>query len=366
VNTSSFVFLLLAGLATDPPANPAPVEPVASAERTTASLVAEPAPPVFAATPISVPLAETPATLRRQEVLAKDLADLVAMIGGRWDNDSQAFFEPELGVPPELRRQRVHALVRPLPEVIFGKPAFFVEHRSGSETGAVLRQRVWTFSVDGPRDGVRMDVLAPGPDTVLSEIWTRPEAMAGLSAAGFADVSGCDVLWRRRGGGFSGETRPGGCRITSATGTGSVTLSERHDLTSGVWDVRDMGVDERGQRLFGAEDGRPSRFERAVSYACWAGLVGDGAPPVATGLTIHDRGGEVQVGDPANGGYRVRLRTVEWPFGTNRPSLTLYLFTAPGEIAEAYAWADPGANRIAINLRTMQASCTRSTETLWE
>jgi hypothetical protein len=323
-------------------------------------------PPVPAPSAVPVPLQADPDLHRRDEVLAKEMADLAAMIAGRWDNDGQAFFEPELGIPAAQRRQRVHALVRPLPDTAFGKPAFLVEHRGGGERGTVLRQRVWTLSIDRARDGIRMDVLAPAPETDLREIWTRPEALAALGPAGFSEVGGCDILWRRRGGGFSGETRPGGCRITGATGTGSVVLSERHDLTDSIWDVRDMGVDENGQRVFGAEDGRPTRFDRAVSYACWAGRVGEGAPPVATGLSIHDRGGEVRVGDPASGGYRVRLRTVEWPFGNNRPSLTLYLLTAPGESAEAYAWADPGANRIAISLRAMQASCTRSTETIWD
>ncbi|MCU0882666.1 MAG: chromophore lyase CpcT/CpeT [Hyphomonadaceae bacterium] len=348
------------------PAKADPAPPAAS----TPAPVEAPAVPAPSAGPapiaVPVPLQSDPSGHRRNDVLAKDLADLAIMLAGRWDNDSQAFFEPELGIPASQRRQRVHALVRPLPEAVFGKPAYLVEHRGGGERGAVLRQRVWTLSVDAARDGIRMDVLAPLPDTDLDEVWTRAEALSGLASSGFSEVGGCDILWRRRGAGFSGETRAGGCRITGATGTGSVILSERHDLSAGVWDVRDMGVDDSGQRVFGAEDGRPTRFDRAVSYTCWAGVVSAGAPPVATGLTIHDRGGEFRVGDPAEGGYRVRLRTVEWPFGNNRPSLTLYLLTAPGETAEAYAWADPGANRIAISVRAMQASCTRSADTLWD
>lgn len=354
--TDAAVLAILSALMADPQAATPPA----------AEAVVTPA-PIAAPAPVAVPVTfnDVPSTRLRGEVLAKDMADLATMIGGRWDSDSQAFFEPELGVPESQRRPRVHALVRPLPATMFGKPAFFVEHRAGSEHGTVLRQRVWTLSVDTARDGIQMDVLAPISGVDLTEVWTRPGALEALTREGFSEVGGCDVLWRKRGGGFSGETRAGGCRVSSSTGSGSVTLTERHDLGANIWEVRDIGVDERGQRVFGSEDGRATRFDRATSYVCWAGQLGDGQPAVATGLTIHDRGGEIRVADPANGGFRVRLRTVEWPFGNNRPSLTLYLLATPGEQAEAYVWSDPGANRLAISLRTMQASCTRSNDPLW-
>ena len=52
------------------------------------------------------------------------------------------------------------------------------------------------------------------------------------------------------------------------------------------------------------------------------------------------------------------MRNVRWPYGNNRPSLVLYAYRPDKDRAVSYAWADPSAQRIGINLRWMQASCT--------
>ena len=57
----------------------------------------------------------------------------------------------------------------------------------------------------------------------------------------------------------------------------------------------------------------------------------------------------------------LRLRSVAWPPPSrNRPSLVLYVHTLdePNR-AVSYSWADPAAQLIGINLRWVQASCTR-------
>jgi len=54
----------------------------------------------------------------------------------------------------------------------------------------------------------------------------------------------------------------------------------------------------------------------------------------------------------------IKMRNVRWPYGNNRPSLVLYAYRPDEDRAVSYAWADPSAQRIGINLRWMQASCT--------
>ena len=64
--------------------------------------------------PANVPAAQSLGTALdpiRAEMLAKDLADLKTMLSGRWDNELQAFFEPELGVPATARHDRLHKIV---------------------------------------------------------------------------------------------------------------------------------------------------------------------------------------------------------------------------------------------------------------
>ena len=113
-------------------------------------------------------------------------------------------------------------------------------------------------------------------------------------------------------------------------------------------------------------DGNVTTLRRARPVTCWGSVRRD--KPKADGsedwtfqprLKIHDQGGRARIGGDGAREAVIRMRNVVWPSGNNRPSLVLYIHTpdAPDH-AVSYAWADPGAARIGINLRWVQASCT--------
>ncbi len=52
------------------------------------------------------------------------------------------------------------------------------------------------------------------------------------------------------------------------------------------------------------------------------------------------------------------MRNVRWPTGPNRNSLVLYAYRGDEGKAASYVWGEPTAERLAMNLRWMQASCT--------
>ena len=86
----------------------------------------------------------------------------------------------------------------------------------------------------------------------------------------------------------------------------------------------------------------------------------DGEWTFRRGLEIHDQGGMVwlETEEEAPQQVGIKMRNVRWPYGNNRPSLVLYAYRPDEDRAVSYAWADPSAQRIGINLRWMQASCT--------
>lgn len=128
----------------------------------------------------------------------------------------------------------------------------------------------------------------------------------------------------------------------------------------------------RGHKVEGDEltltlgDGSIRTLRRARTATCWSALLRDKRKPdgsedwsFARGLKLHDGGGRVRVEDAGAKGAVLRMRNVVWQSGPNRPSLVLYIHTPDEpERAVSYAWADPGAKRVGINLRWMQASCT--------
>lgn len=122
------------------------------------------------------------------------------------------------------------------------------------------------------------------------------------------------------------------------------------------------------------KDGTKLEFRRARPVTCWSAIAKDTKKPdgsadwfFAQNVKMHDQGGRALIGKdvPDVKPVVIRMRNVVWPpkadgsANTNRPSLVLYVHK-PDEPdrAESYVWADPGAARIGINLRWMQASCT--------
>ncbi len=113
-------------------------------------------------------------------------------------------------------------------------------------------------------------------------------------------------------------------------------------------------------------DGTTTTLRRARPTTCWAAVKRDQAKPdgsedwaFASGIKIHDQGGRARVGGDGAPAAVIRMRNVVWPSGTNRPSLVLYIHTPDAPDREvSYAWADPNAAPVGVNLRWIHAICT--------
>ncbi len=120
-------------------------------------------------------------------------------------------------------------------------------------------------------------------------------------------------------------------------------------------------------------DGQKLDMRRARPATCWVAIRKDRAKADGSedwlferNVRLHDQGGRALVGGAESGAQPVviRMRNVVWPpakdgsSAVNKPSIVLYVHKPDQpDRAESYVWADPGAARIGINLRWMQASC---------
>jgi hypothetical protein len=119
-------------------------------------------------------------------------------------------------------------------------------------------------------------------------------------------------------------------------------------------------IDEKGMIL--TTDGVTNVLRRARPFTCWASpRKADGSYAFYNDLVLHDQGGRVWIDATADHPrVGLKLRNVEWPTGVNRDSMALYTYQGTDEdYSPAYVWADPEAERLAINTRWLQASCTQ-------
>lgn len=110
-------------------------------------------------------------------------------------------------------------------------------------------------------------------------------------------------------------------------------------------------------------------LRRARSFTCWVSVRrfadrsnGEADWSFDRNLMLHDQGGRLLISPEGAPPVMLRMRNVVWPSPSpNRPSLVLYVHRPESpDRAESYSWADPDARMVGINLRWVQASCTRT------
>lgn len=307
-------------------------------------------------------------------VMTRDLADFLDWFEGRFDNDRQVFFAADLGVPEYARHERIHSVFRRVDLPAFGEHVFYVEQYSGADAGVIYRQRIYVFTPAPETGEIRLDIHAPRAPERLVGAHLDAGLLAGLTPEGATALPQCAVYWRRQENQFVGETRRGECRVVSQRSGQTLLIEDDLVLTpDAIW-IRDRAETEDGSYVYGNRAGIAHQLRRARPFLCWAAVLrgvghgesGDGVPSdrwdFRRDVFIHDQGGRAVIETDETPPRRVelRLRDVDWPDGARRGSLTLYVHEAGEDRAVSYAWGEAGAERIGINLRWLQASCTHA------
>lgn len=270
--------------------------------------------------------------------LEKDFAELVSGFDGRWDNDRHVFFAADAGMDVSQIAPSQHLQIErvdPASELV---AEFSALRTVGDEAPTRLIHR---FSIDANASAIRQAMFVPDEDGSHRSI-------------------GCDVIWARRGAQFEGRGDGEGCAALFPRPAGTAPLDLSFTLSEADYWV----TARRGDKITEA------RFRRARPFECWTAILrgaehGDSGEGMndwdfRRGVTLHDQGGEAELitDETPPRRVRLRLRNVDWPYGTNRPSLTLYVLEGESDRAVSYAWNEGDAERIGINLRWLQASCT--------
>ena len=290
--------------------------------------------------------------------LERDLPALVEMFQGQWDNAEQVGFAEELGFPDGVPPTRRHVTIRVVDAPGLGPLVLKLDEYRDNDPADAGRQRFYAFAVDADRRAIRMDSFTPPGDRLTSDA-----DIATLTREQMRRNAGCETLWRRSADQFVGWIEDDACRVRTPAGAILAINAEIVLSADQLW-MTETVRDEEGQNVLPNEPDAPVQYRRATAFTCWIAVPRQ-APQegwfFARDLAIHDQGGEVWITTdettPRNFGFR--MRNVRWPTGQNADALTLYIHDERGAPAISYAWANPDATRIGVNLRTIQGSCSR-------
>lgn len=235
------------------------------------------------------------------------LAQISALLAGRYDNDPQRYYLEGMkrgaSAPPRLHLEIRRAKENP--------NSFVIEERDGSEHSAVVRS---------------------GTLTLDNDVRTRQVVMRLDGAS-----QRCDWRWSRHNGAWLAEAVEGACQDgSSASGFAGKTL----------WlDDDELWLEGRGAAV-------PTELGRAHSHECFvAAQVRGGKPQVFMGLKTHDRGGTVDIVTKETPARKLTLtlRRGMWPSNSGNNLLELITLTVreEGQPTTAWSgWATPDSPRV--------------------
>jgi len=264
------------------------------------------------------------------DVLDKSYRLFTDLLVGDFDNQEQFYFDRRLELAESKRHRRNHLQVQ------------------ATDKAGVFRLTQTLDEADVP---AREQFLTLSPDYANHRI-----QMTFHEASDLSDDVVCTVHWRRQLNHFIADDVTGDCSKGRDFAVGELLL------TSQEFSLFDLALPaHQWTQVQGPE--ATYRNHKAREFTCWMSVTHrDGKATFKQGLKILDQGGRVWLtsdeAEPQTAG--IKMRRVRWPTGTNADSLVLYAHRPGEERAVSYTWGHVDAERIAMNLRWIQASCTLS------
>jgi len=283
-----------------------------------------------------------------ETMLERAYRDFKAFLEGEFDNQEQYYFDRNLELPLAERHPRNHLRIVSIGEAA-GVALFHFKQYLDDNLDEPIRDQLVATSLTDQSNAIRMDIF-PQPERWASGSWRQDDLGTPL----------CSIEWRPVLDHFVGRMISTSCddgseQALSARDPVMLSASEFSIFNWGLDAVNDSGVEIPSTRF---------RNRKARVFDCWMSVTHrDGeSSTFRSGLKILDQGGRLWLDseeeNPLTAG--IKIRRVRWPTGNNRDSLVLYAHRPGEEKAVAYTWGDVDAERIAMNLRWMQASCTLS------
>jgi hypothetical protein len=301
----------------------------------------------------------------------RNLRVMAELLPGLYDNVNQSYFDSRRKLPQADRHPRMSTTITRIEAPAFGRYAFLWVSRTETDKGPSMSWRIATLSA------------GPGADELTLRHYLRmqgeitPAEFATLRPADLQRTEGCDYTFKRRADHYRGLQGAKSCKF-EWDGESVYTDNEISLSPTSLWFHDHKWVIKTGRRISGVGSGEPFWLERARVFHCYADVPGVGGGVDVPferfdNILLSDKGGTHWFRSsavPARGlesrQIALNLRAVTWHLlneandNFNRNSLVLSVLERlpDGSIKEhGYAFTDPNAERIAINLKWMLGNC---------
>lgn len=313
------------------------------------------------ATPFA--LAEKPP--QYEEPVLKDLQQFVALYTGEFDNYTQVYFEENgfLEQVPEEKHSRIYQSRHRVNAPELGELVLYEETHSGENLEKLYRQRIVLLETEKDTRTIKTRHFAlKQPERYR----TQNHQLQDFSDLKPNDLTAlgqdCGTVWRKSAAQFIGRIESGRCKIASKhQGKTRFILFDGVVAENEYWAL-EGGIEENGDFAFGRKDGIAYQYRRATPYTCWVAVKNERDEwDFFQNLRVLDQGGKgyFQTSDQVPKQYYLQLKETVFPAGKRPDVFELFIHEAGNPTALSYVWTKVGSDRIGINLRWMQGSCSK-------
>jgi hypothetical protein len=301
----------------------------------------------------------------------RNLRVMAELLPGYYDNANQNYFDARRKLAPEDRHPRMSTTITSVDAPAFGRHVFLWVNRTETAGGTEVSYRIATLQP------------GPGADEVTMRHYLRMQGaitateLRTLQPTDLRRTEGCDYVFKRRADHFRGLQGREACRF-DWSGAEVYTDNEISLSRSSLWFHDHKWQVKTGKRITGVASGEPFWLERARFFHCYADVpgVGGGVDVPFTrhdDMLLHDKGDTrwftAKAAPERNIPQRelaLNLRAVTWHVLNeandyfNRNSLVLSVLErlSDGAVKEhGYAFTDPDADRIALNMKWILVNC---------
>jgi CpeT/CpcT family (DUF1001) len=289
------------------------------------------------------------------------MKQMLSLFTGEFDNFQQVWQEKEDKIADSLRHEHIHSIFLPVKIPALGKNVYYVKQYMDGDTTKIYRLRVYNFSVDAKEQAIRLDIYTFKDEKPYQNAHNTPSVLESLKPENFTTTDGCGVFWKRDKDAFMGYMKEKSCNFVSKRSGKRVFITDSLRLTTNeIW-IRDEAYDENGSYVFGHKGKIHHKLLRCHAFKGWVAIRKEGTEDkyeFMGNLKLHDQGWKTRVlmpdGKPTP--YTVELSQVI--FEKRIPVLKLAIYEDGKDKAVAYAWTNPEAERIGVNLRWIQVGLT--------
>ena len=307
----------------------------------------------------------------------KLLRQFESLIVGEFDNYNQVNFETNEFLSasdvPEQKHARLYKRVAKIHAPQLGEYVFYEQTHSGGKDKKIYRQSLLVMQADYRNNRLVARNYKFKQPADFQNLWDAPE-QGDLTTADLNLVGeNCETVFRQLGDSFVGKIDPKTCAVESKHGGKVMIGSDSVISQQGYWHL-EAGFKPDGAMIFGRKDQDFYKLLRANPFKCWFAFKTDrskenGEPEwdFYANQFMHSQGDIVRFTtthkQPEK--YFVRLKETRFPSGKRPDVLEMFVHRDTEKAqkdykqALSYSWTSIEADRLGINLRWMQGSCSK-------